>query len=79
VIERIVSLAWTSGRRNVALGGRVTSGRLAGADPISFPFAEPRLATPRAPGQTADDLRARSLGARERHRTEGQEATCEEP
>jgi hypothetical protein len=33
VIERIV--ARSSGRRNVALGGRATSGRLSGADQLS--------------------------------------------
>ena len=39
VIESIVG-PWSSGRRNVTVGGRATSGRLSGADPISWnPFS----------------------------------------
>ena len=39
VIERIVAPG-SSGRRNVTLGGRATSGRLSGADQISLrPFS----------------------------------------
>jgi hypothetical protein len=39
VIERIVAAPGSSGRRNVTLGGRATSGRLSCADQISWrPF-----------------------------------------
>ena len=34
-VLHVIDASWPSSASNVALGGRATSGRLAGADPIS--------------------------------------------